>query len=121
LIRVDVEPYLVEFGADLYFAGHTHHYMRTWPVRYQRKMNDDYVNPRGVVHIQSGIGGVDGEDDFTVPMARYDAWRDEKYYRSYSRLTVHNATHLTVSQHNAVDGVAFDSYVVQQENHGPFL
>ncbi len=29
-----VEPLLLEFGADLYFGGHTHHYMRTWPVKH---------------------------------------------------------------------------------------
>jgi hypothetical protein len=116
-----VEPLLLRYGADLYFGGHTHHYMRTWPVKRRQLMQKNYVNPLGPVHVQSGIGGVDGQDEFALPMKPYDAWRDDvHYYRSFSRLVVHNATHLTFTQHNAVNGTVFDSLVLQQQHHGPF-
>eukprot|EP00455_Lapot_gusevi_P054811 TRINITY_DN8855_c0_g1_i1.p1 TRINITY_DN8855_c0_g1~~TRINITY_DN8855_c0_g1_i1.p1 ORF type:complete len:455 (-),score=98.37 TRINITY_DN8855_c0_g1_i1:158-1522(-) len=115
-----LEPLLLEFGVDLYFAGHTHHYMRTWPVKKAQLVQKDYVNPGGPVHIQSGIGGVDGEDQFTVPMREYDAWRDENYYRSFSRLVFLNQSHVQFTQHNAQDGSVIDQFVLQQDHHGPF-
>jgi len=87
-----VEPLLLEFGVDLFFGGHTHHYMRTWPVKKDALvqvgldfslflvcavLNQDfplpfnqknYINPKGPVHVQSGIGGVNGHDPFDLPM-----------------------------------------------------
>jgi len=115
-----IEPLMLEFGVDLYFAGHTHHYMRTWPVKKAQLMQTNYINPRGPVHIQSGIGGVDGPDEFHDPLRVYDAWRDESYAISFSRITVHNATHLTVSQHKGTDSSILDQFVIEQNNHGPF-
>ncbi len=86
-ISKGVEELLLEYGADLYVAGHTHHYMRTWPVKKDQLMQENYTNPAGPIHVQSGIGGVDGDDPFSLPMRPIDAWRDMNYTQSFSNIS----------------------------------
>jgi hypothetical protein len=115
-----IEPLMLKYGVDLYFGGHTHHYMRTWPVKKNVLMQKNYENPLGPIHIQSGIGGVDGNDAFELPMREIDAWRDEKYRVSYGRMVIYNHTHIDYKLFNAADGSLIDQIVVSQETHGPF-
>jgi len=115
-----IEPLLIEFGVDLFMAGHTHHYMRTWPVKRGALVQNNYINPKATVHVQSGIGGVDDTNPFELPMKSYDAWRDETLRSGFSRLVIHNATHLSFTQHASWDGSVFDSFDLVQTSHGPF-
>lgn len=115
-----VEPLLLEFGVDLFFGGHTHHYMRTWPVKKDALVQKNYINPKGPVHVQSGIGGVNGHDPFDLPMKSYDAWRDMEFRVSFSRLVIHNATHISFTQRASWDGSVFDSFDLFQTEHKPF-
>lgn len=125
---VGVEPLLLKYGADLYFSGHTHHYERTYPVKAGVATQTNYVQPRGVVHVQSGIAGGAGEDDFEVPQQPWEAYRDltvidnngvKGLRRSTTLLTVYNATTLMMQQVD-VYGNVFDSFVLVQDSHGPF-
>ena len=69
---------------------------------------------------QSGIAGVDGNDPFDVPQASWERFRDTTFTPCYSRLTVHNDTHATVSQLWAANGTVGDAFTVVQARHGPF-
>ena len=35
LARAELEPLMLKYGVDLYFAGHEHNYETTFPIRYE--------------------------------------------------------------------------------------
>lgn len=115
--KYGLETIMRKYSVDVYFAGHTHHYERTWPVFWEKETQYNYINPIATVHVLSGIGGVYGEDEFEVNPASWTAYRDEEYRVSYSRVTVHNDTHLTLQQVAAIDGSVFDEFTIVQNNH----
>jgi hypothetical protein len=122
-VRAPLEPLLAKFGADLYFAGHTHHYERKWPVVRGAATQTNYVEPRGTVHVQSGIAGTGPGDEFTVPQQPWEAFRDTAYWPTYGRLTLLNATHARYEQLFNANGTVFDAFdlVNTQPAHGaPF-
>jgi hypothetical protein len=47
----------------------THHYERTWPVFNGTETSQNYWNPTSTVHVQSGIAGTGGADQFSVAQA----------------------------------------------------
>jgi hypothetical protein len=65
-IRADLVPVFDEFGVDVVFMGHDHHYERTWPLR------GDAVVPegQGIVYVTTGGGGASvretGSSGFTA-------------------------------------------------------
>jgi len=115
-----VEPLMLKYGVDMYFAGHTHHYQREWPVAHGQLVQTNYNNPRAPVHIQSGIAGVDGGEAFEVPQLPYTAYRDERLNIGYGRLIIHDTTSLTFQQIYAVNGTVLDEFTLTQAHHGPF-
>ena len=64
--------------------------------------------------------GVDGHDPFDVPQAPWERMRDATFTPCYSRLTIHNDSHATVTQLWAANGTAGDTFTVVQRRHGPF-
>jgi len=70
------------------------------------------------VHIQSGIGGVDGYDPFNVTAQPWDMFRDTDYNVAYGQIVVYNSTHLRFSQYKAIDNTVLVSFVLQQDHHG---
>eukprot|EP00004_Rigifila_ramosa_P024170 TRINITY_DN6934_c0_g1_i1.p1 TRINITY_DN6934_c0_g1~~TRINITY_DN6934_c0_g1_i1.p1 ORF type:complete len:435 (+),score=47.88 TRINITY_DN6934_c0_g1_i1:24-1307(+) len=116
-----LEELLLKYGVDLYFAGHTHHYERSWPVREGNPTQYDYTEPRAPIHIVSGIGGVNGYDAFSLPPAPWEAFRDLSYSVSYARLTFYSDDTALVEQLFAVNGTVLDSIVIKQSRHGPFV
>ena len=122
-LRAPLEPLLAAHGVDFYFAGHTHHYERTFPVVRGAATQRDYQQPRGTVHIQSGIAGTGPGDEFSVPQQEWEAFRDTRYVPTYGRLTLHNATHATYEQLYNDNGTVFDAFTLvnAQPLHGaPF-
>ena len=97
-LRAPLEPLLAQYGVDFYFSGHTHHYERTWPVVRGAAPRRDYAEPRGTVHVQSGIAGTGPGDEFVVPQAAWEAFRDTAYWPTYGRLTFFNDTHALYEQ-----------------------
>jgi hypothetical protein len=69
--KMGLEQLLMDYGVDVYIAGHTHHYERTYPVCQKVVSSFDYTFPSCPVHIQSGIAGVDGNDSFVVSAVRH--------------------------------------------------
>lgn len=115
-----LEPLMLKYGVDMYFAGHTHHYQREYPVARGQLVQLNYNNPRAPVHIQSGIGGLDGGDAFPLQKRSYTAFRDEELNIGFSRLIIHNASAVTFQQLFAVNGTVLDTVTIVQNNHGPF-
>jgi hypothetical protein len=60
-LREELCPLLDENGVDLYFAGHTHGYERTHPIRGGKRAGDapgpEYVDPAGTIYLVCGGGG----------------------------------------------------------------
>jgi len=122
-LRAPLEPLLAKYGVDFYFAGHTHHYERTWPVVRGASTQRNYTEPRATVHIQSGIAGTGPGDEFAVAQLEWEALRDEAYWPTYGRLTFVNATHARYEQLFNDNGTVFDAFdlVNTQPGHGaPF-
>ena len=116
-----LEQLCIKYGVDLVFAGHTHHYEVTWPVKNATATQKDYVNPRATVHVQSGIAGTGpGGDPFDVPQQDWERIRDKSFSPSYGTLLFHNSTALTYQQRFAANGSVFDSFVLVQEHRAPF-
>lgn len=81
----------------------------------------DYLNPRGIIHIQSGIAGIDDHDPFDVPQEDWESFRDTSFTHSYSRITFHDDFRATVQQLRNSDGSVLDEFTVVQNKHGSFL
>ena len=58
LSRSALEPLLDQYDVDIYIAGHVHSYSVTWPVKAGAVTARSLVNPKGVIHILEGNGGV---------------------------------------------------------------
>ena len=122
-VRAPLEPLLAQYGVDFYFSGHTHHYLRTFPVVRGAPTQLDYLQPRATVHIQSGIAGTGPGDAFTVAQQPWEALRDTQYWPTYGRLTLLNDSHALYQQLFNDNGTVFDEFLLvnTQPNHGaPF-
>jgi predicted phosphodiesterase len=103
-IRADLVPVFDEFGVDVVFMGHDHHYERTWPLR------NDVIVPegQGIVYVTSGGGGATvretGVSDFT-------AYAEPTHH--YVRVSVDGGL-LNLDMVRA-DGSAGDSLSLQKE------
>ncbi len=112
--REDIEPLLLAANVDLYMYGHVHAWEATWPVGPNGTTTQSYLNPRAPVHVLSGAGGPPGTPD-VFPAVR-PAWSRATYSSwSYSRLSVFNATHLTLTQLDNVAGKVVDTFTIVQE------
>ena len=116
--REDLEPLMIEFGVDLYFAGHMHAYESTWPVHNNTPTADNFVNPTAPVHITTGAGGAPGYDAFDN---NWGPWtRKQIMAWGYGRVVAHNASTLSYSHVLNANSSVVDEVVIQQAKHGPF-
>ncbi len=101
-----------KYGVDMYFTGHIHMYERTWPVM-RGRVERTTRHPRGVVHVNTGNAG--GRSGFeNGPAAAFTATRLTDV-PCYSRVTLHNATHLSFEQAHNEDGSALDAMLLVKE------
>ena len=121
--KYGLEKLLHKYGVDFYIAGHEHNYERMYDV-FDKKTTKSNVNPRATWHIVTGdAGGPEEHESFQRPQPERTAFRTEAY--GYSRMTVHNSTHIFWEQVETdtdagVFGQVIDSVWYVQENHGPF-
>ena len=59
-IAADLEPILLKYGVDMWNSGHVHDYESTWPIKNGNVTQTNYVEPKGIVHVTDGNGGVPG-------------------------------------------------------------
>ena len=143
-VTFPVEDLFFKYGVDLAFYGHVHDYERYWPVYNETVMNGThtelglYYEPKATVHVTTGSGGnpemIYGPK-FWKPPPRGLCTRDSPWCAfqsgyfprdgqmadfTYSRLTVHNSTHLDWEQWSSIDEGVIDRFTVVQPRHGPF-
>jgi hypothetical protein len=140
-LSTQLQPLFLQYGVDVYNAGHVHSYENTWPIcsGYWQKPGtmelakvclatngsslQSFDEPKGTVHITEGNGGVPG-----VP-ATFSATGCTKDHLStcrvkgtggaYGRIT---ATQNTLRYDRVANngGKTTDTWTITQHSHGPF-
>lgn len=129
-LRARLEDLFYEQGVDLYICGHQHNYERAFDV-YKGETWRRTRNMRATTHILTGASGQYilsvMRKEFELPAAKWDAFRNSIF--GYSRLQVHNATHVRWQQVEAdpenpaaqgLYGKVVDDVWLVQEQHGSF-
>jgi hypothetical protein len=125
-ISAALEPILLEFGVDIYNAGHVHDYESTWPMAGGKVVQKDMNDPKAPVHITEGNGGVPGVVGASsiTPIngckKLSPGCRRHGTGGAYGRVTAWNATHLTYDHVQNNGGAVTDTFTIVQRNHGPF-
>eukprot|EP00051_Salpingoeca_urceolata_P011653 m.144696 g.144696 ORF g.144696 m.144696 type:complete len:710 (-) comp17202_c0_seq1:136-2265(-) len=144
LARASLEPLFLQYGVDMFLAGHEHDYESVWPVKHcamgspRCYIGDSFDEPKAPVHVVCGEGGTNGGDHFGDnwgPWTRKQLGQDTPgecttlnsggstqggCSAGYGRITAHNESHLTYEYVLNVNGTVWDSWTVHQPNHGPF-
>jgi hypothetical protein len=145
--RAELEPLMLKYGVDLYFAGHEHNYETTFPIRNCSMgssacyIGKDYSEPIAPIYTVCGNGGVGGGDNFGqnwAPWTRKQLGADTPgectglkgpaqppgqqggCSAGYGRVTLHNASHMTYEYVLNKNGSVWDTWTVVQPNHGAF-
>ena len=125
-LRAALEQTLFEHGVDLFVNGHEHNYERTYPV-FKSKSDRSNVNPKATIYVVSGAAGSqEMHEPFTKPQPEWSAFRSNSF--SYSRVLVHNYTHLHWQQVQtdptlfplADYGRVIDDWWIVTDKHGSF-
>ena len=125
-LRIELENILHEHGVDLFVNGHEHNYERTYPV-HEGFSDRSNINPHATIYVVSGAAGShEMHEPFTLKQPEWSAFRSNSF--SYSRMLVHNSTHLHWQQVQTDPdqfplsdyGRVIDDWWVVQDKHGPF-
>lgn len=113
-----LEDLFYRYGVDLEVWAHEHSYERLWPIHnykvYNGSHDEPYTNPRAPVHIVVGSAGCQEKVDYFNPLPSWSAFRSSDY--GYSRIKVHNATHLNLQQvSDDLDGEVIDNWWLVKE------
>lgn len=118
-IRADLEDVWMAGGADLYAAGHVHAVEASWPVGPNASVPRRSLDaPLAPVHLLQGAGGPPGVPEIFSAPGPFTRWTYSNW--AYARVTVWNASHLTVDTVSNSDGTVLDSFTINQPRHGPF-
>ncbi|XP_022649381.1 acid phosphatase type 7-like [Varroa destructor] len=119
-----LEDLFYKYGVDLCIAAHEHSYERLWPIYDMKVYNGSaeapYTNPKAPVHLITGSAGCqENIDPFVKKPAPWSAVRISDY--GYTRMKLHNATHLTLQQLSAIkEGKVVDEITIIKDKHGPY-
>ena len=117
----DLEPLFMKHGVDVYASGHIHDYEWLYPTYNATPVQKDFVDPRAPVHLVSGNGGPPAASYFnqtnSMPLP-YSLVHGSEY--SYTRITAHNASHMTWTQIANEDSRVLAELIVTQSKHGEF-
>ena len=131
--KYGLESLFYKYGVDLFLNGHEHNYERMYDVAPNETFDwtagvttKSTFNPPATTYIVTGdAGSNENHEPFTLEQPARSAYRTDAY--GYSRMTVHNASHLfweqvqcDLSQEPALEGVVVDSTWIVQEHHGSF-
>jgi len=119
-----LESMFYKYGVDVEIWAHEHTYERLWPVYegtvYNGSMEHPYTNPTAPVHIITGSAGCKEDiDEFKLNPQDWSAFRSRDY--GFTRMQLHNATHLHLEQVSVnKTGAIIDDVWLIKENHGPY-
>ncbi|KAK3914980.1 Acid phosphatase type 7 [Frankliniella fusca] len=113
-----LEDLFYKYSVDLEIWAHEHSYERLWPIYdykvYNGSYDEPYTNPRAPVHIVVGSAGCQERVDSFNPLPSWSGFRSSDY--GYSRVKVHNATHLNLQQvSDDLDGQVIDDWWLVKE------
>ncbi|EMC92676.1 hypothetical protein BAUCODRAFT_27030 [Baudoinia panamericana UAMH 10762] len=112
------EPIFLNYSVDLVLSGHVHAYQRNLPMYANKSDPAGLNNPKYPWYITNGAAGhYDGLDTLVRPFDTYAQFADDRDY-GWSRLTFHNATHMTQDFIASKNGSVIDSATLYKE-HGP--
>ncbi|PFX26343.1 Iron/zinc purple acid phosphatase-like protein [Stylophora pistillata] len=121
--KYGLEDLFYMYGVDLMVWAHEHSYERLYPV-YNRKLcrgpvEKAYINPCAPVHIITGSAGCkEHHDAFKPKYGPWTAFRALDY--GYTRMKIHNNTHLYMEQVSADKGGEIIDHVwIVKHRHGP--
>jgi hypothetical protein len=117
VVRKELEPLMLKYGVDVFFAGHEHNYDVSYPVAFGEPTQKNYTNPSAPVHIVTGAGGAPALDHFGLP-GPYT--RIQKMAWGYGKVVAFNATTLQYTHVLNADNSVFDVMVIEQKAHGSF-
>jgi hypothetical protein len=100
------EPLLLKYKVNLYFAGHSHHYQRSFPIK-ENKRDDD----KGIIHIIVGTGGYDVTGNHWTETPNWIAHREGSEF-GYGKFLVYNSTHLGWEFIRSKDDVILDKSII---------
>lgn len=109
-----------QYGVDLYFSGHSHVYERSAPTYKGVADPKELQNPSSTWYILNGAAGhYDGLDTLNDPLTPYSRFAEDTLY-AWSKLIVHNCTHLTQQGISSKTGKVFDqaTLVKHRKCHG---
>eukprot|EP00040_Diaphanoeca_grandis_P038935 m.257739 g.257739 ORF g.257739 m.257739 type:complete len:608 (-) comp35653_c0_seq1:175-1998(-) len=123
-----LQPIFKKYGVDIYNAGHVHSYESTWPLCDFTtgeicNGEQDFLEPKGTVHITEGNGGVPGVlPAFGVKSCSTPGGfcRMTGTGGAYARITAFNDTHLTYDHVQNNGGNVTDTFTIVQHGHGTF-
>lgn len=108
--RAAFEALFLEYGVDIYLAGHVHWYERMWPIANGTVTQQNYEEPTGIVHLVNGAAGnVEGHSHDTPQP--YTALIDDTDF-GYSKLSVLNRTAIQWQFFRATDNSLGDNIVI---------
>ncbi|KAK0538878.1 hypothetical protein OC835_001296 [Tilletia horrida] len=98
-----------QYGVDLVFSGHAHFSDRNAPIANNVTDPNELNNPTAPWYITNGAAGhYDGLDTLVSPLPDYVRFANDTLY-TFSKLTFHNATHLTHDFISSATGQSIDS------------
>ncbi|KAL4225576.1 hypothetical protein ACF0H5_016264 [Mactra antiquata] len=122
-VKQGLEPLFHAFGVDLVLQAHEHSYERLYPLVNGIVERFNYTNPRAPVHVITGAAGsMEGTNFMRRDPEYWSAVQQDKVgFNSYGVLDIINRTHIRYTQIEATDNSTLDSFILQQDNHGPFV
>jgi len=118
-----IEQLLTKYKVDMFNAGHTHSYIRHYPISddltYETQEQTKYINPQHPVYVISGAAGVANS---ATAFKKTNAAASPPAVvatdtNSYSIVTVYNTTHLHYQQISAEDGDLVDNFWMIKDSH----
>ncbi|OZJ01427.1 hypothetical protein BZG36_05750 [Bifiguratus adelaidae] len=111
------EPLLNKYEVDLVMHGHIHFYERNAPMKNGVVDPNELNNPSSPWYIVNGAAGhYDGLDPLQYPIQNYSRYTTDQAY-GWSRITVHNATHLTQEFVASRNNTVLDSATLYKEHN----
>jgi hypothetical protein len=113
------EPLFLQYSVDLVVTGHVHAYQRNAPLYNNTVDPAELNNPQFPWYITNGAAGhYDGLDTLAKPYSSYTRFVSDQVY-GWSRLTFHNATHLTQDFVSSANGSVLDSATLYKNRTVP--
>ena len=110
-----LEPYIKQYGVDLFLTGHQHQYERTYPVfngTVTGAGSSTFVNPGAPIYVVQGTSGAFVSGDWLEPQPKWSAFREGVSY-GYGKMRVSGGAKLEY-QWISIDGKVLDSFAIEK-------